>query len=421
MRILTVIYDLKAGGTQRAARNFSVAYRNAGLDVAVFAIHGSGVFHQDLVGHGIPVFIGGDKLNEALMDAKAWSPDIIHIHRWGNADPLTSRILNELKGVRTKVAETNVFSLVDTSKQRSLIDVHFHLSRWCFWRWWQQAKLLKPAPQACVIPYAVDCDSFFPESLDKRTAFRAEHGIPQDAFLFGRVGQPALGKWHRGLLTAFQEVASRNEKAHLCLAGTPPEMRAEILKMPTQVQSRAHDLPSRVGDESLRIFYSSLDAFIHWAEIGESFGMVLAEAMLCTCPVITMSTPRADNSQLEVVGHGRGGIVVAHPRNLPEAMLHLMLNSDLRVSFSRAGPDLIRKRYGLEAVAPWALKVFEALLKNQSLDEITGLQTSITDDEIRSLFHEALGKYSLRDSIAVLHPRLYSILRTYFGRKPSAR
>ena len=49
-----------------------------------------------------------------------------------------------------------------------------------------------------------------------------------------------------------------------------------------------------------------MDGFLHVSRIGESFGMVLCEAMLCGVPVVTLSTPLKDNSQLEVVGPRRG-------------------------------------------------------------------------------------------------------------------
>ncbi len=43
------------------------------------------------------------------------------------------------------------------------------------------------------------------------------------------------------------------------------------------------------GDKALTDFYSSIDVFVHISAIGESFGYVLTEAMICGCPVITLA------------------------------------------------------------------------------------------------------------------------------------
>ena len=76
--------------------------------------------------------------------------------------------------------------------------------------------------------------------------------------------------------------------------------------------------------------YSSLDCFLHAARIGESFGMVLAEAMLCGCPVVTASRPFKDNSQVEVVGHLKGGVVARSAKSLATALRAFRFDPGIR-------------------------------------------------------------------------------------------
>ena len=51
------------------------------------------------------------------------------------------------------------------------------------------------------------------------------------------------------------------------------------------------DIAFLKDDKELSNCYSAIDIFVHAANQGESFGMVLAEAQLCQTPIITLSTP----------------------------------------------------------------------------------------------------------------------------------
>ena len=105
-----------------------------------------------------------------------------------------------------------------------------------------------------------------------------------------------------------------------------------------------------------------MDGFLHLSRIGESFGMVLCEAMLCGVPVVTLSTPLKDNSQLEVVGHGIGGLVALTPRAVPEAMLALIADAGLRARVRAGGAAWVEERFGVGRVAGEAMAIYEAVL-----------------------------------------------------------
>jgi hypothetical protein len=90
--------------------------------------------------------------------------------------------------------------------------------------------------------------------------------------------------------------------------------------------------------------------------------MVLCEAMLCGVPVVTLSTPLKDNSQLEVVGHGVGGLVALRPRAVPDAMVALIEDADLRARVLAGGAEWVRGRFGVEVVSRQAAAIYEAML-----------------------------------------------------------
>jgi glycosyltransferase involved in cell wall biosynthesis len=75
--------------------------------------------------------------------------------------------------------------------------------------------------------------------------------------------------------------------------------------------------------ELLKI-YCIMDVYIAASAIGESFGMVIAEAMSCGIPIVTISTPKRDNAQVELVDNNLTGFVVQrHKRLVADAVLQI--------------------------------------------------------------------------------------------------
>ena len=90
---------------------------------------------------------------------------------------------------------------------------------------------------------------------------------------------------------AFERFAPAHPDAVLVVIGLPEMYRARIAALPEAIRARVLDRPFVHGDAALRESYSALDCFLHAKQIGESFGYVLIESMLCECPVISLSTP----------------------------------------------------------------------------------------------------------------------------------
>jgi hypothetical protein len=153
-RFLTVVSTLTRGGTERVAVNFALGYQQAGYASAVLAYNGGGPRKELLDAAGVPVFLGGDNpadLQRAIELARAWKPDILHIHRAGGADPQSAQLLRELIHPSLRVFETNVFGYVDHSPDRTQIDLHFLITRWCLWKWMRSAGSLSPRSPGIVL------------------------------------------------------------------------------------------------------------------------------------------------------------------------------------------------------------------------------------------------------------------------------
>lgn len=416
LRVLTVVRNLGPGGTQRAAQNYTLGYGRAGVPVAVLAYDTGGVRESRLWDNNVETFVGPD----AEAAARAWGATLIHIHRDGPSDPQTAGILRRLRNAPSapRVIETNVFGRADWGPDRALIDVHLHLSRWCLWRWRRWTRRLRPSPIGAVVPYAVETDRFRRSSEAVRDAFRARLGIPSSATLFGRIGQPSIWKWHPSLFKAFERVATAHPDAYLLVVGLPSELESSVDGLAPDIRRRVVSLPFLHGDEALREGYSSIDVFVHASEIGETFGMVLAESMLCGTPVVTLSRPVRDNSQLEVVGHEIGGLVAAHPRDLAVAMSRLAADSVERTRLGCQGAERIAERFALPVVMDTLLRIarqtVEASSREALVEELTSapdLVTDVPNAEIRRLLTGQIGRPHVVELAqqALLHrPEVYA-------------
>ena len=434
MRILTIVPWLSSGGTERAAQNCSIAYAEHGQEVAVLAYDRGGPRAEILESAGIPVFIGGlsaDELDGALQRAAAWRPDIIHIHRTGHTDPRSAGIIRRLKSDapgRLPVIETSHFSRADRSDDRFLFDVHIQLSKWCMWKWQLWARGLKPPPLGVVVPHMVDTEAFFPAGAEARAEFRAELGVPENAFLFGRLAQPNLASWSPILFKAFARVARDDERAHLLVVGLP-----EVLGK--HVEALAEDIRRRVivhsfvhGDEAVRTCYSALDCFAHASMAGESFGFVLLESLLCGTPVLTVSTPARGNSQVEVVGHERGGLIATDGTSMAEAMRRMMGDASLRQRLVEQGQEWIRQEYAPQRITPRLIRLFQLALQAGGPEDLRGaledddaFVTRVERSEIERLMTHTMGRVSLKDRLLLELGHVPFMHRAWVGAKALVR
>jgi glycosyltransferase involved in cell wall biosynthesis len=430
MRILTIAPDLQAGGLQRVARNFALSYRRFGAESAYFGYRGGGLLEQQLADADVPVFTGSQddtELQSALARALAWRPDVVHVHRDGYADARISSMLLAAKASKrlnttapVGIVETNVFGRVDFSVDRHCIDIHYQISRWCLWKWQRWSRMLSPRPIGIVMPNLVMHQEFSRPSADARRTYRRAHGIPDDALLFGRVGSLSESKWSPIVFAAFAQYAATHDRAWLLLVGMPAGLRPALTGLPDHLRRRVVLVDFMHDDAALSEVYGSMDVFLHAARIGETFGMVLAEALLCGVPVITLSTPHKDNSQLEVVGHESGGLVAANLAGMLEAM-HRLEDPELRRRYADQGSAEIVRRFSAESVIPAALDVAqlasEGLSRPQLRRRLLGrpqLCTYVSSEEIAALMRGCLGEHGFRTVALknlVSNPYLYRAYR----------
>jgi glycosyltransferase involved in cell wall biosynthesis len=401
MRILTVCPNLGRGGTQRVAQNFTLAYQRLGHQVACLAHSGGGPRQYKLESDGVPVFLGETDILSAVEQAKQFQPDLIHIHRPGMQNAFETELLKRLRHRDCRVVETNVFARPDFSEAASLIDIHFQLSAWCMWRWrhWLGKRSMDSA--GVVVPNAVESGDFVRASPADVEGFRKQYNIPSDAFVCGRVGQPSPSNWHPSIIRAFEQLAEKDRSAHLLLLGLPPQLRRMLDSLPASTRSRIREIPLTDCDAQLATLYSSLDCFLHCAAAGESFGLVICEALLCGVPAVTAATPHKSNTQIEIVQHMKNGVVAGSASLLGDALLLLRANSELRSIVANGARNSIVSRYHVDEVAVQALRAAAIAHRAKSRLELIEalnadpqLKVGTSDPEVEIMLRNTLGKRS---------------------------
>jgi glycosyltransferase involved in cell wall biosynthesis len=420
MKILSVVNDLGHRGTQRAAQDYAIELKSRGVEVAVLAHAEGGPRAANLQQAGMPVWIGGTDLEGALQHARKYDADIVHIHRRGLPCKKESMICSAVKTAHNRILETNVFGRFDGTAGGRLIDVHLQLSKWNLYRWskWARHDRLRAAT---VLPYPLSTESFRPASRSDVVGLREKHDIPQGGFLCGRVG-----KWSPDVFRAFVSLAERRGDVYLLCVEDAADVRPAVQTLvPTHLQRLVRFAPKMLDDAQLAVFYSTIDCLLHASQIGESFGLVMAEAMSCGSPVVTAARPHKDNAQIEIVG-GQG-MVAASARGLPDVLLRFY---DLHRSGSLPfDPQSVREsivsRYDRRRVVARFLDIAELSLRCRDRESLCAalrctpdLVTDVGRHEAKRLLGMCQGRFSVSECVqmsAIHNPYIYRLYHALKG------
>lgn len=211
------------------------------------------------------------------------SPDILNVYYSGNPEPPTSD--EEIVAKIPVTVTTNSFEIENNAPSHRHVRRIFFPSRWLLVN---RATWAKDDPRSEVFYSPIE------EPLT-REDLRQKLGIPQDAFVIGRVGRPDPGIHDPISLKAFQQI--QDDKTYF-LALSPPENMLEEAK---ELKLKNFIPLPPVSQEDLSRFYNTIDVLAHARRDGETFGCNIAEAMMHGKPTVSHLTPYM-NAQEEVIG-----------------------------------------------------------------------------------------------------------------------
>lgn len=163
-------------------------------------------------------------------------------------------------------------------------------------------------------------------------ADRARLGMPERRFVL-TVGQLAPYKNHEGALRGFAAAfADRPDIDFVLVQRRGPDAR-HLLELATALgmAGRLHFVRPESVDE-MASWYSAADALLH-PSLCEGFGMPLAEAMACGCPIVTSNR----SAMPEVVGEAGLLADPSDPASLAAALLRILDDPQCGRGLSQAG------------------------------------------------------------------------------------
>ena len=356
-RVAFVANALTIGGTEKMLGSFALRVDRERFAPEVVAIQELGPRADELRQGGLPVSCADgdpDKLAELLQGV-----DLVHVFRHGAADPVVPAACRQA-GVRHLV-EHNIFGHVDTSSDETQFDCHLFVSKMCLLRYRERLGEHPPAfhRRHKVLSSPIEIDALRGPAPDKREA-RRELGLDPDRPVVGRVGRAADLKWRRLVVDMIPHLLELVPEAQVLLVGATPAKVARLRRL--GVLDRCVLVEPTADPERLATFYAACDVFATAAEIGESQGIAIGEALALGVPVVTSSTPWADNAQVEFVEHGRNGWIAGHPRPFAEAVADLLRNEERRAAFGAAAAQDMEQTLSPAALVPRLERLYDGLL-----------------------------------------------------------
>ncbi|MBU1230052.1 MAG: glycosyltransferase family 4 protein [Proteobacteria bacterium] len=273
----------------------------------------------------------------------AFRPQVVHVHRAGWAEPEFLRPVRDYLAARpaTVVVETNVFGRHDPSASGRCIDCHLFVSRFCSERFTRLTGIPADWPGHGVLYNPVDTD-FFAAALPDGPAFARP--------VLGRISRPDPGKWSALALDMLPLLARCAPDFRCRVIGGIPE--AEDYVRRHGLEAQVEFLPPVSTDAELAAFYGGLSLLAHANDTGESFGLVIAEAMACGLPVVTHpAVGDRDNAQLELVEHGVTGLVAQTAEQYAQAVAWLFAHPAEARAMGQAGRDKARRLFRAQDIA----------------------------------------------------------------------
>jgi len=199
------------------------------------------------------------------------------------------------------------------------------------------------------IPNGIDLDTYRPVP-------RKAPGKRKKIFYVGRLEHRKGVKY---LIKAFAELARQRDDVELILAGSGPDhAKLELLAATLEVKDRVTFLGFVDNTAKLRLF-AEADLFCSPAIFGESFGLVLLEAM-----ATGLVTVAGDNEGYSAVMQGRGALSLVTPKNTADfaRRLELLLDDEALRKLWRAWALDYVKQFDYETIIDQYEQLYVAAL-----------------------------------------------------------
>jgi phosphatidylinositol alpha-mannosyltransferase len=193
-----------------------------------------------------------------------------------------------------------------------------------------------------IIPNGVDVVRFSP--TNPPISFLREEGYHNILF----VGRFDPRKGLRYLLQAMPHIIRKNHRVRLIVVGGGPLKKWYEQFIKEEVRDKVHFV-GVVPPDILPRYYTTADVFVAPATEGESFGIILLEAMASGIPIVASRIPGYSH----VFEDGEEGFFCnpADPLDIADKVLILLENRELRMKMGKSGRAKVMAKYAWQKVA----------------------------------------------------------------------
>ena len=302
MKILHIVTSLAMGGVESMLFQLLSRLDTQANEHAVISLREDDVIGAKIRGLGIPVYsvgmMAGKPTYSSIMLFRKYlttvgRPDIIH--GWDYYGDYAASFSKTMMGwIHTPVIWSIHHTPFALSRERKLTALLIKMgayfsrgaSRIVYVSWASQARhesMGYRSQRARVIPNGFDPSEFKP-SADESALFRSELGIDPDVRLIGSIARYHPMKDHVNFLNAAGRLLQRRDDVHFLLAGRQVDENNPVLMEIVRengLDKKVHLLGER--PDVCRLM-NALDIFTVSSAWGESFPLVIGEAMLCGVP-----------------------------------------------------------------------------------------------------------------------------------------
>lgn len=342
---------LGLGGTEKVLQLLAAHLDKRFFCVSVCGIQGGGERADLLRRAGYEVGILNSDMGCAVRFLREKKPDILHWHSAGSPEPFILRAAKEA-GVGA-VVRTNVFGQHDASEEAKSVNANIFVSKSCFLRYVrchrENIRDFYAANKVIYNPIELSIIEEAKLTPERAYALRDQYRIGEHDPLIGRVGRPDDSKFGSICIDMMPHLLKTQPRVKFIVVGITAQKRRLIRAL--GLEKHFVVIEPTADSRALYELYRLLDVYAHSATWGESFGCGIAEAMACKKPVVTHATPHWDNAQVELVDHGKTGLVANFPRLYAGAVDFLLQNRQKAQEMGWAGYEKAGRHYDICVVA----------------------------------------------------------------------
>jgi len=359
---------LQPGGVKKHVLDLSRELKKRGVSVKIIAPRRkrSENYGKDviLLGSSFPINFGGSEghfcinfnplaIRKILKREKF---DVLHFHNFGF--PSVMQILDCSKAVNVLTLHVNTDGSKFIKNFPRLLRIFNKLVRWRFDGIIGVAalnlKILEKytGPKA-IIPNGVNLEEFNP-------------GVPKlKKFIDGKLNLLFVGRMEKRkgliyLLKAYETLKKKFPQIRLIIVGDG-KLRKDCQKWAERRKLKDICFEGQVSQEQIPSYFNTADIYISPAIFGESFGLVLLEAMACGTPVVAF----ANKGYKELLKGKKGEMFLAPSRSsriLAKKIEALIQDESLRKEMSEWGLSEAQK-YSWSKIADQVLTFYQLCKK----------------------------------------------------------